>query len=121
MASKITIKNVPVRLGDHVRGERFIFDEWEIIEGLVTKIDPYYAGNDLKARLTLITETGDETWLDFDKKLEIITSPQPKPQTKPQPEPARLPAWAVGWCHYCGGAANTFGFFDEPVCRECGG
>lgn len=24
-------------------------------------------------------------------------------------------------CHYCGQPANTFGFFDEPVCEECGG
>ena len=24
-------------------------------------------------------------------------------------------------CHYCGMDAYTFGFFDEPVCRECGG
>lgn len=24
-------------------------------------------------------------------------------------------------CHYCGGKATGFGFFDEPVCKECGG
>ena len=24
-------------------------------------------------------------------------------------------------CHYCGMAATNFGFFDEPVCDECGG
>jgi hypothetical protein len=24
-------------------------------------------------------------------------------------------------CHYCGGRATSFGFFDEPVCPECGG
>ena len=24
-------------------------------------------------------------------------------------------------CHYCGMPAVGFGFFDEPVCRECGG
>ncbi len=24
-------------------------------------------------------------------------------------------------CHYCGMPATGFGFFNEPVCRECGG
>ena len=24
-------------------------------------------------------------------------------------------------CHYCGMPAKTFGFFDTPVCSECGG
>ena len=24
-------------------------------------------------------------------------------------------------CHYCGGPAAGFGFFDEPACTECGG
>ena len=24
-------------------------------------------------------------------------------------------------CHYCGMPARSFGFFDEPVCKECGG
>lgn len=24
-------------------------------------------------------------------------------------------------CHYCGMSATKFGFFDEPVCSECGG
>jgi len=24
-------------------------------------------------------------------------------------------------CHYCGMKATSFGFFDEPVCPECGG
>jgi hypothetical protein len=24
-------------------------------------------------------------------------------------------------CHYCGGPATTFDFFDAPVCRGCGG
>lgn len=28
---------------------------------------------------------------------------------------------SVGSCHYCGMPANSWGFFDEPVCRECGG
>lgn len=24
-------------------------------------------------------------------------------------------------CHYCGGPAVSFDFFDVPVCRDCGG
>jgi hypothetical protein len=24
-------------------------------------------------------------------------------------------------CHYCGQPATSFGFFDEPICSECGG
>jgi hypothetical protein len=24
-------------------------------------------------------------------------------------------------CHYCGQTATGFGFFDEPVCPQCGG
>lgn len=24
-------------------------------------------------------------------------------------------------CHYCGMPAKSFGFFDEPVCSDCGG
>ncbi len=25
------------------------------------------------------------------------------------------------YCHYCGLPATSFGFFDEPICPECGG
>jgi hypothetical protein len=24
-------------------------------------------------------------------------------------------------CHYCGMPAKSLGFFDEPICSECGG
>lgn len=27
--------------------------------------------------------------------------------------------YGFGFCHYCGMDANNFGFFNEPVCREC--
>jgi hypothetical protein len=31
------------------------------------------------------------------------------------------PPRPVGDCHYCGMPAYKFGFFDEPVCNQCGG
>lgn len=30
-----------------------------------------------------------------------------------------LPAQSFD-CHYCGMPAKSFGFFDEPVCKQCG-
>ena len=27
----------------------------------------------------------------------------------------------LGTCHYCGRPAYGWGFFDEPVCKQCGG
>lgn len=42
--------------------------------------------------------------------------------TEHRPEPRRPKSQAREQsCHYCGCPATAFGFFDEPICPECGG
>lgn len=35
--------------------------------------------------------------------------------------PRRQEPYARATCHYCGMPAVELGFFDEPVCKDCGG
>lgn len=52
----------------------------------------------------------DRFGVSRDEAMSIIYPPAP---SNPRPSSEA--------CHYCGAPAKSFGFFDEPVCRECGG
>lgn len=48
-------------------------------------------------------------------------------QSQPEVASAQVAGYDDGplYCHYCGKKVSdyrpTFGFFDEPACKECGG
>jgi len=98
-----------VSVGDVIHVESFVYDRWESATGPVEKIAADPAGQlvTIEGRHFLLDASPYTTWTIVER-------------ATPQPEP-KLPDWAVGWCHYCGMPAKSFGFFDEPVCRECGG
>ncbi len=100
-----------IRIGQRASGQRVAYDELVTVEGVVVSIDRYTADGKPRMIVNVKTDNGWADWFGLDEK----PIPQPKSESK------KLPSWAVGYCHYCGSPANSFGFFDEPVCRECGG
>lgn len=103
-----------IRIGDRVRGERSAYDEWVTIEGVVTGIDEYRADGQPRANINIKTDAGYTDWFGLNEKTVLLSRPAPQ-QTAPQKQGRDFS------CHYCGMPAKSFGFFDEPVCRDCGG
>ena len=91
--------------GDTVKVWKWVYDKGYSTEGVVESV-----GTDNGRRWLKVNGDYYEDANDMTNKCEVIKHSDDD-----------LPAWSVGRCHYCGLPANTFGFFDEPVCRECGG
>lgn len=94
---------VKINVGDRVSGRRIVYDEYMDVTGIVTDVDGNF--------ITVRDKNGHVNWFGLNQETKIIS----------RAEAPKLPGWAVGWCHYCGAPARSFGFFDEPTCRECGG
>lgn len=57
----------------------------------------------------IIADASSQFGISYDEAYQLYW--QPIPSKTPPPN---LP------CHYCGQPSVSFGFFDEPICRECG-
>lgn len=87
--------------GDVVKVSKSVIDKVYQATGKVTAIQ-----HDRIRNCQMVQVDGD-WWLtinDLENSFEIIDPRDNRPS-----------------CHYCGMPAASFGFFDEPVCRGCGG
>ena len=85
------------QIGDTVRVGKSVLGQYYYAEGKITAV---------RSNCQLIQVQGD-WWLatnDLENSYEVVEQ---------RDEQLR--------CHYCGMPASSFGFFDEPICRECGG
>lgn len=64
----------------------------------------------------LTDEEWQEEWERTTRRVAVAQQAVAKRESQPAPQHVERPA-----CHYCGQPATDYGFFDEPICRECGG
>jgi hypothetical protein len=102
-----------VYVGDVVKASKFVWDKWYHAVGTVTKVAlPDNRG----VTLVRIQAAGLDDWYepvnDLTNTFEIVQRAHPEKVDNDNDGIA---------CHYCGQPSISFGFFDEPVCEECGG
>lgn len=98
--------------GDMVRVSKTVMGSFYQASGKITRT-LRYAGEQL-------VEVDGDWWRivnDGENSFKITA----KAPTQQQRSVASAPHNDSLSCHYCGMPATSFGFFDEPVCRECGG
>ena len=130
---------INVKVGDTVRAWKWVYDRDYSTEGVVEALsedhgrrfakinnDYYEVENDgLTNSFEIIRVVDPAT----DKQIAYLKDLgwEGNPQTLRKGEASDLieerKRWigAVGACHYCGGPAFGWGFFDERACPECGG
>jgi hypothetical protein len=99
-----------IAVGDIVYGGRIVYDEYVAMHGRVVRVEKWYAGGEPRYSIYIYGKfagyEGEE-----DISLDSIYRVE-KPAPKEEDDFS---------CHYCGMPAKSFGFFEEPVCEECGG
>lgn len=113
------------RVGDKVRGEKFVYDTVYQIEGEVIAVLPGRIEGEYSVQIAgkKMSRGNTTKGSDYYKPQDLyliaaspLPEPEPEPPTKPVPELEPQPG-----CHYCGLKPVGVGFFGEPVCRQCGG
>lgn len=133
-----------VNVGDRVQAWKYVMGREYSITGTVKSISAY-AGDQVAL---IVDDDGDSDYYnvasDLENRMTVIEQATPlNPATSRQiaylrdlgvaDVPANLSKSQASRmideaksaqqpsCHYCGMPATSAGFFDEPICSECGG